>query len=86
MGIEHVEDVRRLPRVELDPERVDQHQTVDAGAGLDGDLGSEPAAEGKPHEGEALVRQSLDDLEVEVHEVVDGLEVCGAGRIAEARM
>ena len=50
------------------------------------DLGGEPAAERQPDERDLLVRQCVEDRQVEVHQVVDGLEVGRPRRVAEARM
>src|SRR5262245_35777903 len=86
MDVEDVENVRRLAIADLDPERVDQYEPIDAVAGLDGNLGSQPAPEREAHQRHRLVGPGAEDLQVEVHEIVDRLEVRGPRRIAEARM
>src|SRR5262245_61290306 len=84
--VEDVQDVRRLAIADLETERVHEDETVDAMAALHRDFRGEPAPEGQPHHRDFLVGQRLEDVEIEVHEIVHGLEIPGALRVAESGM
>src|SRR5262245_59955918 len=67
-GVEDVQDVRCLAIAHLDAERVDEYQPVEPVATLHGELGGEPAAEREAHQGRLLVRQALEEFEIEMDE------------------
>ena len=48
------------------------------------DLRGQPASEGQAHERHFLERQRVEDIQVELDQVVHGLEVRRPGRLAEA--
>jgi hypothetical protein len=50
------------------------------------DLGGQPATDGAADQSELLVRQRLDQVEIEVHKVIHGVEVGGPRRMDEAGM
>src|SRR5262245_59152981 len=85
-GVEHVADVRGLAIADLDPQRVDEDQPVQTVTTLHRDLRGQPASEGEPHQRHLLVRESVDDVEAEMDEVVHRLELRRTGRVAEARV
>ena len=57
--VEDVEDVRGLAVADLDAERIDQDQLVDAMAAGGGDLGREPAAKREAEHGDLVARQRV---------------------------
>jgi len=82
--VEDVQDVGRLSIAQLEAEGVHQDEPVEAVAALHRDLGGEPAAEGESHQRDLRIRQTVEDVQVEMDEVGDGLEVRRAWRMAEA--
>src|SRR2546427_821856 len=85
-GVEDVEDVRGLAIADLDAEGVHEDELVQTMTALDGHFRREPAPEGQPDERHLLVRQSLEDVQIEVRQIVDRLEARRARRPAEARV
>src|SRR2546425_9688415 len=85
-GVEDVEDVRGLAIADLDAERVHEDELVQTMTALDGHFCREPAPEGQPDERHLLVRQSLEDVQIEVRQIVHRLEPRRARRPAEARV
>jgi len=83
-GVEYVEDVRGFAVADLDAEGVDQNEPVEPMTALDGELGRKPPAEGQSDQGHLLVGQRLEEVEIEVDEVVHGLEIRRARRSPEA--
>ncbi len=83
-SVEDVEDVRRLAVADLDPEGIDEDQLLQAVAAGGGNFGREPAAEGKPDEGRLVAWQRLEHGEMEMDEVVDGVEIRRPRRLAKA--
>jgi len=88
VGIEgpDVGDVPGLAVADLDAEGIDQHQARQARRALHGHLGGDPPAQGGAHQhgvaGVALGEQ----IEVEVGQVVHGVDAVGLGRVAEPGM
>jgi len=79
--VEGVEDVGGLTVADLDAERIDEHQLAEPMAASDRNLRCEPAAERKPDECHLLVRQRIQHFEVEMHEVIDRVEVLRPRRL-----
>jgi hypothetical protein len=82
-SVEDVQDVRRLAIAHLDPECVHEHQPVEPVAALHRQLGGKPATEREAHQGQLLVRQRVEEFEIEMDEVVDRFEVLRARGAAE---
>src|SRR3989441_10069156 len=83
-GVEDVENVRGLAIADLDAECVHEDELVQTMTARDGHFRREPAPEGQSDEGHLLVRQRLEDVKIEMHEIVHRLEPRRARRPAEA--
>ena len=81
--VEDVENVRRLAPADLEAERVDQHEFLDAVAGGGGHFRGEPAAEREADDAR-LLAEPVQQLEIEMHEVVHMAHIVGPRRAAEA--
>ena len=54
-GVEHIENVRRLPVGHLDTKRVDKDEPINAMGTRDRDFRGQPAAEGQSHKRDRVV-------------------------------
>src|SRR4051812_14404675 len=86
MGVEDVEDVRRLAVADLDAERIHQHQPGDPVAGPHRQLRRQPAAEGGADQRHLRCGQRFEEGGVEIQQVVDTLEILRPRGAAEAGM
>src|SRR5262245_6839792 len=77
--VEDVQDVRRLPIADLDAEGIDQDEPVQAMAARHRDLGGQPSAERQPQQRDLPPGQLIEEVEVEVHEIVDRVEIVRPG-------
>ena len=76
---------RRLAVADLDADRVDEDQPVELVAARDRDLGRQPAAERQPDQRDPLERQLVEQRQIEMHEIIDRVEIGRPLRVAEAR-
>ncbi len=83
---EDIGDVARLPIPHLDAERGDEDEAAEPVATLHRHLGRDPAAERGPDHGHVAEVPLGEDVEVEVGQVVDGIDARDVGRTAEAGM
>ncbi len=81
--VEDVEDVRRLAVAHFDADRIDEHQLRQPMAARRSHLGSEPAAEGEAEQRQPLARQRIEQGEMEMHQVVDRVEILRPRRVTE---
>jgi Asp-tRNA(Asn)/Glu-tRNA(Gln) amidotransferase A subunit family amidase len=84
--VEDVENVGGFAIAHLDAQGVDKDQSVDSRRTLQRDLGREPAAERQSHECETRRREPVDELDVELHKIVDRTKIVGTRGAAETRM
>lgn len=70
-----VEDVAALAIAQLDAERIHQDQPRQTVTARRRDLSREPAPERETHQ--RHVRQRLEQVEVEMHQVIDRIEISG---------
>jgi hypothetical protein len=85
-GVEDVQDVGRLAIADLDAKRVHENEPLDPVAALHRNFRREPTAEGQPHKCHPLVRQRLENVEIEVDQVIDRVKIRRAHRVAKARV
>ena len=83
VGVEDVEDIAGLAVADLDADRVDEDQLAQPVAGGDRDLRRQPAAEGQPEQCDPLVGQFVEDGEIEMHQIVDRVEIGRPPGVAE---
>ena len=81
-----VDDVASLAIADLDADRVGQHEVRDPGRRLDRHLGRDPAAERHADDHGVAQIELIEQVEVEIGEVVDGVERPRLLRAAEARV
>ena len=82
----HAEEERIDPALDLDADRIDQHQRVEPVRRHRGQLGGDPAAERRAEHVDAVETERVEQVEVVEREVGDVLDPLGRGRAAVARM
>src|SRR5712691_4000949 len=85
-SVEDVEDVRRLTIAHFDADRIDEDELVQPMAACRANLRGEPTAEGEPEQRHLVVRQRVESCEIEMHQVIDRIEILGSRRMAEPGM
>src|SRR3984893_12952569 len=89
IGFSYGEDVRNvalLAAAHLDAHGIGQNEMGNPGGGFDRDLGRDPPAKRDTRDDNALEIELIEEIEVEIGEVVDGVERFRRLRSAETRM
>nr|ART36207.1 B530 [uncultured bacterium] len=72
--LRHGKDVRELagfPVRELDAHGVDQHQLLEPGAAFGGQFQGQPATHGKPHHGQVVETEIVDQVQVQIGQIIN---------------
>src|SRR5262249_42382720 len=75
---------RGLAIADLDAERIDEDKFIESMAARRGDFGSEPAAKREPNQSDLSGGQHIKRGEIEMHQVVNRVEILVPRRVAKA--